>query len=71
MCRASAALLADACWPGPLTLLVPKAEHVLSVVTGGRATVGVRVPAHPLTTELLATVRRRAGGAHRPTGSAW
>ncbi len=49
----TAILLADACWPGPLTLLVPRAAHVLDVVTGGRPTVGVRVPAHPLTAELL------------------
>lgn len=45
--------LAEHCWPGPLTLLVPRAAHVLDVVTGGRPTVGVRVPAHPLTLELL------------------
>ena len=48
-----AAVLADACWPGPLTLLLPRATRVLDVVTGGRDTVGIRVPAHPLTTELL------------------
>ncbi|MCB0981464.1 MAG: Sua5/YciO/YrdC/YwlC family protein, partial [Ilumatobacter sp.] len=35
----AAAVLADACWPGPLTLLVPRAAHVLDVVTGGRDTV--------------------------------
>ena len=50
---ASAAVLADTCWPGPLTLLVPRADRVLDVVTGGRPTVGIRVPAHPLATELL------------------
>lgn len=49
----SASVLAAACWPGPLTVLVPRAAHVLDVVTGGRPTVGIRVPAHPLTTELL------------------
>jgi L-threonylcarbamoyladenylate synthase len=49
----AAATLAAFCWPGPLTLLVPRAAHVLDVVTGGRSTVGVRVPAHPLTTDLL------------------
>ncbi len=49
----SAAVLADACWPGPLTLLVPRAARVLDVVTGGLETVGIRVPAHPLTLELL------------------
>lgn len=49
----AAAVLAATCWPGPLTLLVPRANRVLSIVTGGRDTVGVRVPAHSLTTELL------------------
>ncbi len=49
----AAEVLAATCWPGPLTLLVPAAPRVLPVVTGGRPTVGVRVPAHPLTTQLL------------------
>lgn len=62
----SAARLADTCWPGPLTLLVPKAERVLPVVTGGRSTVGVRVPAHPLTTELL---ERFGGGLAAPSAN--
>jgi L-threonylcarbamoyladenylate synthase len=62
----TAALLADTCWPGPLTLLVPRAAHVLDVVTGGRATVGVRVPSHPLTTELL---DRFAGGLAAPSAN--
>ena len=50
---AVAALLADACWPGPLTLLLDRGHRVLDVVTGGRHTVAVRVPAHPLTTAML------------------
>lgn len=58
----AAATLAATCWPGPLTVLVPRAAHVLDVVTGGRPTVGVRVPAHALTTELLA--RFAVGRAH-------
>jgi len=62
----AAAVLADTCWPGPLTLLVPKAGHVLSVVTGGRDTVGIRVPAHPLTTELLT---RFGGGLAAPSSN--
>ncbi|MET0911365.1 MAG: L-threonylcarbamoyladenylate synthase [Ilumatobacteraceae bacterium] len=49
----SAALLAATCWPGPLTLLLPRAVRVLDAVTGGRDTVGLRVPAHPMTQELL------------------
>ena len=58
----AAASLAATCWPGPLTLLVPRATRVLDVVTGGRPTVGVRVPAHPLATDLL-TRFRAAGGS--------
>jgi L-threonylcarbamoyladenylate synthase len=49
----TAAALAATCWPGPLTLLLPRSARVSDAVTGGRDTVGVRVPAHPLTTELL------------------
>jgi L-threonylcarbamoyladenylate synthase len=51
--------LAAACWPGPLTMLLPRRGRVPDIVTGGRPSVGVRVPAHPLTLDLLA----RHGGA--------
>lgn len=50
---ATAAILADLCWPGPLTVVVPAAPHVSRVVTAGRNTVAVRVPAQPLTLEVL------------------
>lgn len=63
---AAASVLADACWPGPLTLLVPRAATVLDLVTGGRSTVGVRVPAHPLTLELLT---RFEGGLAAPSAN--
>ncbi len=62
----AAAVLADACWPGPLTLLVPRGINVLDEVTGGLATVGLRVPAHPLTLELLA---RFEGGLAAPSAN--
>jgi len=45
--------LAEALWPGPLTLVVPKASTVLDAVTGGQETVGLRVPAHPVTLQVL------------------
>lgn len=45
--------LAEAFWPGPLTLIVPKTDEVPDIVTSGQPTVGVRVPAHPLTRALL------------------
>jgi L-threonylcarbamoyladenylate synthase len=62
----TAATLADACWPGPLTILLAKADRVLDVVTGGRPTVGVRVPAHPLTLRLL---ERFEGGLAAPSAN--
>ncbi len=53
---ANVARLADACWPGPLTMLVPRGPNVLDAVTGGRPSVGLRVPAHPMTLELIAAL---------------
>ena len=52
---ASAAALAARFWPGPLTLLVPKHADVPEIVTAGRDTVAVRVPAHPVARALLAS----------------
>jgi L-threonylcarbamoyladenylate synthase len=62
----TAEILIDACWPGPLTVLLPRAATVLDEVTGGRDTVGLRVPAHPLTAELL---ERFAGGLAAPSAN--
>ncbi|MBU6365517.1 MAG: threonylcarbamoyl-AMP synthase, partial [Gemmatimonadetes bacterium] len=45
--------LAAACWPGPLTLVLPKAAHVPDAVTAGRDAVGIRVPDHPVALALL------------------
>ncbi|HPT26479.1 MAG TPA: L-threonylcarbamoyladenylate synthase [Bryobacteraceae bacterium] len=49
----SAAKLAARHWPGPLTLVLPKAPHVPSEVTAGLATVGIRMPAHPVALALI------------------
>ncbi|MFB9861766.1 L-threonylcarbamoyladenylate synthase [Rufibacter immobilis] len=46
-------LLAERFWPGPLTLILPKAEHVPLLVTSGHDSVGLRIPRHPLTLDLL------------------
>jgi L-threonylcarbamoyladenylate synthase len=48
--------LAEAFWPGPLTLLLPKKEMIPAIVTSGLPEVAVRVPNHPLTLELLRKV---------------
>lgn len=48
-----AKLLADALWPGPLTLVLPKQSTIPDIITAGKDTVAVRVPNHPLTLDLL------------------
>lgn len=45
--------LGEAFWPGPLTLILPKAPHVLDLVTGNQLTVGLRIPCHPVAQALL------------------
>ena len=45
--------LASAFCPGPITFILPKKNNVPDLVTSGHPTVGVRIPNHPLTLELL------------------
>lgn len=58
---ATAMALAEAFWPGPLTLVLPKAPHcpVADLATAGLDTVAIRVPAHPVARDIL----RGLGGA--------
>jgi L-threonylcarbamoyladenylate synthase len=58
--------LAAACWPGPLTVVVRRAAHVLDEVTGGLDTVALRVPDQPLALELL---RAFGGGIAAPSAN--
>jgi L-threonylcarbamoyladenylate synthase len=50
--------LAAACWPGPLTLLLPRRACVPDLVTSGLPTVGVRIPDHPLALALIRAAGR-------------
>jgi L-threonylcarbamoyladenylate synthase len=50
---AAAQRLMEHFWPGPLTLLLPRAPAVPDAVTAGRPLVGVRMPAHPVALELI------------------
>lgn len=45
--------LAEKFWPGPLTLVLPKASRVIKEVTGGLEKVAVRMPAHPVALALV------------------
>jgi L-threonylcarbamoyladenylate synthase len=54
-CDADAERLAAAFWPGPLTLVLPKAEGcpIAELATAGLDTIAVRVPAHPVAHDIL------------------
>ncbi|MDR0780409.1 MAG: threonylcarbamoyl-AMP synthase [Pseudomonadales bacterium] len=58
--------LGAAFWPGPLTLLLHKAPQVNSTVTGGRDSIGLRVPDHPV---LLALLRELGSGLAAPSAN--
>lgn len=45
--------LARSFWPGPLTVVVPKASHVNSLITSGLDTVAIRFPSHPIAQDLI------------------
>jgi L-threonylcarbamoyladenylate synthase len=58
--------LADAFWPGPMTMLLQRSMKAIDAVTGGRDTVGLRVPAHPVALELL---NEFGGGVAAPSAN--
>jgi L-threonylcarbamoyladenylate synthase len=51
---AAARLLAAACWPGPLTLVLRSSGRAARATVAGRATVALRVPGHPLARAAIA-----------------
>jgi L-threonylcarbamoyladenylate synthase len=62
----SAAILARAFWPGPMTLVMKRTAKVLDAVTGGQDTVGLRIPSHPL---ALAVLKEFGGGLVAPSAN--
>ncbi|GLY77981.1 L-threonylcarbamoyladenylate synthase [Actinoallomurus iriomotensis] len=63
---ATARLLAEHCWPGPLTLVLRRDRRVPLEATGGLETVAVRVPDHPLALGLLSAF---GGGLTAPSAN--
>ncbi len=61
-----AEILANAFWPGPLTLIVERSALASDAVTGGQDTVGLRVPDHPLALEVLTLF---GGGVAAPSAN--
>jgi L-threonylcarbamoyladenylate synthase len=50
---AAARRLAAQFWPGPLTLVLKRAQKAKDFITGGQDSVGLRIPSHPVARELL------------------
>lgn len=57
--------LADAFWPGPLTLVLPKKPQVLDIITAGLDTVALRMPDHPKTLSVI----KEAGPVAAPSAN--
>ena len=62
----AAHVLARRFWPGPLTLVVPRAHGVSDAVTGGQETIALRAPSHPIARALL---ERFGGGVAAPSAN--
>ncbi|KND61262.1 TsaC protein (YrdC domain) required for threonylcarbamoyladenosine t(6)A37 modification in tRNA [Candidatus Burkholderia verschuerenii] len=62
--------LIDAFWPGPLTLILKRADHIPAAVSGGQDSVGVRCPSHPVAQALLSAFHRRRLGTGKQGGVA-
>jgi L-threonylcarbamoyladenylate synthase len=62
----SALQLAEAFWPGPLTLILKKRPEVLDGVTGGQDTIALRMPRHPV---ALALLQAFGGGLVAPSAN--
>jgi L-threonylcarbamoyladenylate synthase len=61
--------LAQAFWPGPLTLIVRRNAHIPDAVSGGQDTVGIRCPSHPVAMALLSAFKGGKGGVAAPSAN--
>ncbi len=62
----SAYKLTNKFWPGPLTIILKRAPHVLDIITAGQNTIGLRCPNHPITQQILQTFQ---GGIAAPSAN--
>jgi len=61
--------LIAAFWPGPLTLILKRADHIPDAVSGAQDTIGVRCPAHPTAQALLRAFKHGQGGIAAPSAN--
>ncbi len=68
--NAAAERLAQACWPGPVTLVLPRADDVPAASAGGQDSIAIRMPAHPVALRLLEAFGRPISApSANPSGS--
>jgi L-threonylcarbamoyladenylate synthase len=61
--------LAEAFWPGPLTMILKRATNIPAAVSGGQDTVGIRCPSHPVAIALLQAFKGGKGGVAAPSAN--
>lgn len=61
--------LAEAFWPGPLTMILKRAANIPAAVSGGQDTVGLRCPSHPVAIALLRAFKGGRGGVAAPSAN--
>lgn len=61
--------LAEAFWPGPLTMILKRAPNIPDAVSGGQDTVGLRCPSHPVALALLRAFKAGKGGVAAPSAN--
>jgi L-threonylcarbamoyladenylate synthase len=61
--------LAQAFWPGPLTMILKRNAHIPDAVSGGQDTVGMRCPSHPVAIALLSAFKGGKGGVAAPSAN--
>lgn len=61
--------LIAAFWPGPLTLILPRAAHIPAAVAGGQSSIGIRCPSHPVAQALLRAFKGGQGGIAAPSAN--
>jgi hypothetical protein len=66
---AEARQLAEAFWPGPLTMILKRAPNIPDAVSGGQDTVGMRCPSHPVAIALLQAFKGGQGGVAAPSAN--
>jgi L-threonylcarbamoyladenylate synthase len=66
---AAAQSLINAFWPGPLTLILKRANQIPDAVSGGQDSIGIRCPSHPVAQALLRAFKNGKGGIAAPSAN--